>query len=136
MNTEYELEDYIYRLVKASAVSTAITGNVYHEKMRPVDSQDNDVCVNVQAFNAMARPYTAYVNINVYVPYINVTNNGKKQTVPDRKKAKAVAAVVDTFVRQASSQDVMMAVERTSELEYESVSQTCYNTLIYCIITN
>ena len=134
--TEYDLEDYIYRLLAASEVKTTIGGSVYHERLRPADSKAEDVCVNVMSFNATARPYTAYVNINAYVPYINVSNGGAKQQVPDRVRLKAIAAAIDTFIRGASTQDVPIAVERTSELEYDGVSQTCYNTLIYCILND
>ncbi len=137
MTTIYELGDYIYRLVKASDIATTITGSVYHEDQRPVDSKAEDATVNVMPFNNTARPYWAYVNVNVYIPYMSVVDgNGRQMMVPDRNRQKAVAAVVDRVLRGASTESLPVAIERTSTLEYKLVNQSCYNTLIYCMLND
>lgn len=132
--TMEDMAAWLYRSV-STELSSVVSGGVYREQLRPAGSTSEDVCVNVQAFNADERPYTAYVNVNAYVPYIHVKNaHGSQQGVPNYARCKELLSVMDTWARAACTQDVCLRVERHSLLEYADVGQTCCNILLYCFI--
>lgn len=73
--TGKQIQGDIYRLLKNSTLSEALTGEVYRNGYRPRDSRLEDVIVTFTAGLA-DEIETGVVTINIYVPDIDPYDNG------------------------------------------------------------
>ena len=75
IKTASEVETDIYNLLKNSAISNAISGKVYRDGYRQKDSKMEDVVI-IFTSGLPDQIQTGVVTILVYVPNIDVYNNG------------------------------------------------------------
>ena len=79
MKTDIDIKDDVFMLVKESALAGNISG-IVSKTLRPANSSKEDVVISVLA-NNNARPQSAYVNVNVYVPDLAAKYKVDKQTI-------------------------------------------------------
>lgn len=91
MKTNLEAIDDVYQVVKSSQLMEEVTGSLY-KMQRPDNSIVEDVVINALPMSD-GNPGTCVVNINIYVKDLAGEINGKRQTMPDYARMKALALV-------------------------------------------
>ena len=91
--TAEEIEEDVFKLVKASAIAAEITGGVYRNGARPFDSKNEDVVVIFLA-GIDGQKQAGVVNINVFVPDID---SGNELLVKDIARCKEIGGILRDF---------------------------------------
>ena len=90
--TGSQVEADIYRLVKTSAIATAISGGVYRDGTRPKDSKLEDaIVIFITALDGQNQ--FGEVNINIYVPQKSFTGS----TIKDLKRCTELEVICQQF---------------------------------------
>lgn len=85
-----EVEEDIFKLVKSSAIASAIGGNIYRNGMRPFNSRNEDVVI-VFLTGTDSQIQSGIVNINAYVPDIDM---GVQLLVKNISRCKALGIIL------------------------------------------
>lgn len=95
-----------------------LTGDIYFDNERPVDSKLEDIVINTPALNGgNGHPQTGYSNLNIYVPKLRVKVGGKQRIVRNRLREQALAEAVMRIVET-------MQVEGVVSIESENKEQS------------
>lgn len=73
--TGKDIQDDFYRMLKGSALDTAVSGTVYKNGYRPRDSRLEDITVTFTTATAR-QVQEGVVTVNIYVPDIDPYSNG------------------------------------------------------------
>lgn len=84
MKTDIDIKDDVYRAVAGSALATAING-VVSKTIRPVNSVNEDIVISVLA-SQNTEIQQAYVNVNVYVPDLDIPYSVNGETVVQKEE--------------------------------------------------
>ena len=93
MMTVFDIVDHVWGQINTSSLKSAITGKVYKHE-RPAGSDKEDIVINCLPINNEALQETV-VNVNVYVPRETVMVNNITSQLPDHKRFKELAAMID-----------------------------------------
>lgn len=88
-----EIEEDIYKLVKASSVDYAISGVIYRNGMRPFNSRSEDVVISFIA-GLDGQKQSGVVGVKIYVPNIDVGDN---LLVKNTARCKALGIILNEF---------------------------------------
>lgn len=91
MITSLDLESIIISLMIDGGIEEEISGNIYSEGNRPINSNKEDVVVNTLDINIDTSPQTALSNINIYVPDKVVKVNGKSQYFSNKDRMRRIS---------------------------------------------
>ena len=94
MTTTLDIVDTLFARLDASALKTAINGNICKHRRDP-NSTSEDVVINSLPVNneQLSR---AVANVNVHVPDIEVTVNGQQDKQPNHPRLKQLAGIAVT----------------------------------------
>ncbi|HCS87284.1 MAG TPA: hypothetical protein DIW30_02305 [Bacteroidales bacterium] len=84
MKTDIDIKDDVYRAVAGSALVTEING-VVSKTIRPANSANEDVVISVLA-SQNTEIQQAYVNVNVYVPDLDIPYHVNGETVVQKEE--------------------------------------------------
>lgn len=102
MRTTFDAISIIYKVLKQD-VSTQISGDIY-KLVRPLNSKKEDIVINALPASEGLLQELA-LNINCYVPDIEVNVNGQVDKLPDTKRMNEVALLVIDAVEDVSNDD-------------------------------
>lgn len=118
MKTDIDIKDDVYRAVADSTLATAING-VVSKTLRPANSTNEDIVISVLA-SQNTEIQQAYVNVNVYVPDLDIPYSVNGETVVQKEEntkrlrtlcniAKELFAIIigDTYRITLGSQSVL-----------------------------
>lgn len=88
-----EIEEDIYKVVKASSIPYAITGGIYRNGMRPFDSKGEDVVVSFIA-GLDGQKQKGVIGIRIYIPDIDV---GDKLLVKNTARCNELGTILSEF---------------------------------------
>lgn len=91
--TAEEIEEDVYKLVKASLIASEISGGIYRNGARPFDSKNEDAVVTFLA-GIDGQKQAGVVNINVYVPDID---SGDKLLVKNIARCTVIGGILRDF---------------------------------------
>ena len=101
-----------------AAANLGISGDIYFDNERPIDSAKEDIAINTPALNGTpGNPQNGYSNINIYVPRLRVVIGGKQRLVRDRVREAALVDKVDEVVKS-------MSVKGLAYIDSESKEQS------------
>lgn len=101
-----------------AAANLGISGDIYFDNERPIDSKSEDIAINTPALNgSIGTPQNGYSNINIYVPRLRVVIGGKQRLVRNRVREAALVEAVDAAVKS-------MSVEGIAYIDSESKEQS------------
>ena len=127
MKTAFDTDSILYKLLKRSAVKTAISGGIYVGGGRPLDSNTEDIEINTISVTQVYCPQIGTSNINIYVPDRNVTIGGKEQLQADRKRLCELANMVIKVVRSANVDGLKVIPTSMTILQEPKVRQHFVN---------
>lgn len=84
MKTDIDIKDDVYRAVADSILATAING-VVSKTLRPANSTSEDIVISVLA-SQNTEIQQAYVNVNVYVPDLDIPYSVNGETVVQKEE--------------------------------------------------
>lgn len=84
MKTDIDIKDDVYRAVADSTLATAING-VVSKTLRPANSTNEDIVISVLA-SQNTEIQQAYVNVNVYVPDLDIPYSVNGETVVQKEE--------------------------------------------------
>ena len=88
-----EIEEDVFKLVKASSIASGISGGVYRNGTRPFNSTGEDAVINFLT-GIDGQKQTGIVNINIYVPDID---SGNELLVKNVSRCKQVGIILKDF---------------------------------------
>lgn len=98
--TGKQIQGDIYRMLKASTLATAISGEVYRNGFRPRDSQKEDAIV-IFTTGTPDEIQEGVVTVNIYVPDIDPYDNGV--TVEDSERTEELEQLADEWVNSLTA---------------------------------
>lgn len=98
--TGKQIQGDIYRMLKASTLATAISGEVYRNGIRPRDSQKEDAIV-IFTTGTPDEIQEGVVTVNIYVPDIDPYDNGV--TVEDSERTEELEQLADAWVNSLTA---------------------------------
>ncbi len=112
MITTFDLTDIIYQKIKNSSLASSITGKIYKDQERPLNSTTEDVVINTLGINNLQLQQSV-VNVNVFVPNL-AQNYGElqNQAMPNFPRLKALAAIAITALKNTWSGDYNFDVQQ------------------------
>lgn len=84
MKTDIDIKDDVYRAVADSTLATAING-VVSKTLRPANSTNEDIVISVLA-SRNTEIQQAYVNVNVYVPDLDIPYSVGGETIVQKEE--------------------------------------------------
>lgn len=84
MKTDIDIKDDVYRAVADSTLATAING-VVSKTLRPANSTSEDIVISVLA-SQNTEIQKAYVNVNVYVPDLDIPYSVNGETIVQKEE--------------------------------------------------
>lgn len=84
MKTDIDIKDDVYRAVADSTLATAING-VVSKTLRPANSTSEDIVISVLA-SQNTEIQQAYVNVNVYVPDLDIPYSVNGETIVQKEE--------------------------------------------------
>lgn len=112
--TTFDVVDALITVLLADAALKAdITGHIYRDGMRPVNSDKEDVVVGTLpiTFEQIQR---SIANINVHVPTAKITINGIGNFVPNFVRLKEITARIVSLVNEKYIGDYWFLVQQQS----------------------
>lgn len=118
------VEEDVYMLIKNSQFRTSISGSLYREGMRPINSVSEDAVVSFLA-GLDGEIQTGVLNLNIYVPDI-VSN---KQKVKNISRCSELEILANNFIQSLSLSgdyqfelDKMIQTFKSQEIEQHFVN--------------
>lgn len=96
MKTQIDIVTDLYKIVKGSELAQAVNGEVYHDGMRPRDSNKEDVIIRFTAAGDYLQQSEAVVTLLAYVPDIVRGKTGVR--IPNMARLKEVMKACNDFV--------------------------------------
>ncbi len=91
------VEEDVYTLIKNSSLKTSISGSLYREGMRPINSIAEDAIVSFLS-GLDGQIQTGVLNLNIYVPDIV----SDKQKVKNISRCSELEVLANTFIQSLS----------------------------------
>ena len=127
--SEKHIEKDLYRLVSASQLAKAISGKVYRGKMRPEDSQKEDITITFLS-GIEGQIQNGVIILNVYVP--DITLKGSARKVEDTSRIETLEDAVIGFVRDCKSSEYLYTLDGSPRsIEVEGINQHVIYTRIH-----
>jgi uncharacterized UPF0146 family protein len=128
--TETEIERDFFRLVKASPLAAAISGELYRKGMRPRNAQTEDIVVTFLS-GEESQEQNGVINLNVYVPMIKIRNGSN--LVPNIQRCGELERMIVDFVDGIQSNEYIYSLRSTPNTldDPELIQQTTINTRVY-----
>lgn len=127
MKTTLDLDTILFRLLKNSAISTAISGGIYLMNSRPSNSEKEDIEINSITLTQEYLPQTGTSNINIYVPDMAVKINNEEQRQPNIKRLKELLAIAMEIIRSANIEGLKIIPTNEAVLSEPNIKQHFVN---------
>lgn len=99
MKTTFDANMIMVELLNKAKVNEAISGDIYVDGSRPLNSKHEDIVVNVVALQADSLPQSASSNINIYVPDKVIKIGVKNQQVANIIRLKEITDIIMGVIR-------------------------------------
>ncbi|HZF64201.1 MAG TPA: hypothetical protein VEZ55_06950 [Chitinophagaceae bacterium] len=139
MITSSELIQVVYDGLKGSLLEQAVSGKIY-KRRRPKNSNLEDVVINsLPTVNGQLQQ--AVLNVNVFVPDLQLSIGGEKQNLPDEKRLNELEVLAVSVLKEGSAEDsqkrfIQFEVQQTNILEDDESDQYFINIRLQFFITN
>ena len=127
MKQIFNTDAILVGILKNSPVKNAISGGIYVGDGRPEGSQDEDIVVNTIYLTQDFHPQIGTSNVNIYVPDVEVTINGKRQMISNRVILKAVSEKAMEVLRNAKVPGLLFTIEGQNFLSEPAIKQHFVN---------
>lgn len=115
MKTAIDAIDIVYKALIDSALKTSISGSI-ETVTRPLGSKLEDVVINsLTVFGDLVQ--RGFVNVNVYVPDIQVNISGQNQNVANTARLKTLSAIAATALKDHYSDTHSFWISSTAILK-------------------
>lgn len=79
MITTIDINTILYRLLNQARADLGLSGGIYKNDDRPVNSAKEDISINTIEITADYAPHIATSNVNIHIPDISVNIEGVEQ---------------------------------------------------------
>ncbi len=110
MKQTFDTDTILFQKLKASAISSEITGGIYKRK-RPLNSVKEDIVVNTITLSQDFHPQLGTSNVNIHVPDVSVSISGVSQKMPNEARMKELSEMVISLIRDSFVQGLLMNLE-------------------------
>lgn len=126
--TETEIEKDIYRLIKQSAVATAIGGTMYRRGMRPRNAKTEDAILSFLS-GTEGQEQTGVVQLNIYVPRIAAAMH--TNPVQDIHRVEELERTIIEAMEAVEDTEYFLTLDGTPRAyDVDDIDQTYINTRI------
>lgn len=126
MKTTFDLNTMMYMFLKT--LNMAITGDIYKDE-RPDGSALEDIVVNTIDLTADYAPQIATSNINIHVPDLDLTIDGRPQKKEDMARLSELTDTILTAIRGHHFDDCGTIVQSQVVLKDEEVAGQHYTNI-------
>ena len=129
VKTETEIERDVFRIIKASSLSSEIGGKVYRRGMRPMNSQAEDAVVTFLS-GEEGQEQTGVVVLNVFIPKtLFGSGTNKVENLPRVEEIERI--IVDLFTDYTDGEYWFDLRTTPQALDYDNIDQTAVYARIY-----
>lgn len=125
MKDSFDINTIMYKLLAAATIGN--NGGIYKNDTRPVDSNKEDIVVNVIAMSTDVCPQTATSNVNIYVPDVSKKIGGKNMLVENTSRLSALSTAVLTALRAANLDGIKIVSTSHLTVDEPSINQHYVN---------
>ena len=136
MKTTFDIDNILYGILSKSPLKNAISGGIYKEGDRPVDSMDEDMIINNITLTQDHHPQLGVSNVNIYVPDIYIETKRGRQTAQNRKRLCVLTEMAIRVLRFAKVYGFTLTVEEQTILRESEIEQHYVNIRISWNIQN
>ncbi|MBC7948655.1 MAG: hypothetical protein H7Y42_12280 [Chitinophagaceae bacterium] len=115
MMTTFDIETELWKKLEASSLKTDITGKI-RKKERPANSTKEDIVVVALPINN-EQLQLAVANVNIFVPYMTISENNVQEKVPNDVRMKYLADKVIAVMDDNWQDDFHYEVQQQQTLE-------------------
>lgn len=109
-----------------STASLGISGDIYFDNERPVDSTKEDIAINTPSLTGgNGHPQNGYSNINIYVPVKKIKTTDGYRTVRNRTRERELVNKVSGVIEN-------MSVEGVNYIDSENKEQSVDGRETFC----
>ncbi len=134
MKTTLDLVDVIYTELKVGLLKDAITG-IVKKNSRPVNSNKEDAIINSLPITS-EQLQEAIVNVNVFVPNLNVSLSGVQNKIADHSRLKALGRLAVDELTDGISGDYTWDVQQQTVIEDNESDSHYVNIRVQFYISN
>lgn len=136
MKTTFDIDNILYGILSESPLKNAISGGIYKEGDRPVDSMDEDMIINNITLTQDHHPQLGVSNVNIYVPDIYIETKRGRQMAQNRKRLGVLTEMAMRVLRSAKVYGLTLTVEEQTILRESEIEQHYVNIRISWNIQN
>ncbi len=130
LKDSFDMDSILYRILNESSVKGMISGDIYAGE-RPLNSEKEDIAINVLTITQDSTPQTGVSNVNIFVPDIDVKISGRTQKVENRKRISTLTKEVLSILRAAKITGISLSVESQNTIAEPDISQHFSNIKIF-----
>lgn len=93
MKTSFDATDILFGVLDVHELKSAISGGLFHQDSRPVNSKLEDVVINIITIGD-TNVQGAVLNVNIYVPDKKIKGTDEYYQAPGRQRLNAITSVV------------------------------------------
>lgn len=127
MKTTFDIDNILYGILSESPLKNAISGGIYKEGDRPVDSMDEDMIINNITLTQDHHPQLGVSNVNIYVPDIYIETKRGRQMAQNRKRLGVLTEMAIRVLRSAKVYGLTLTVEEQTILQESEIEQHYVN---------
>ncbi len=117
IQTEGHILNGIHRYIKASELAAAVSGDVYNDRPRPVNSDKEDIVIKVLA-NMPRQRQSVKVNVKIFVPDQHVKGQYEKDGQRCDELEEVAARVLEVF----RIGDARVCIDTTDNVSFHTYS--------------
>lgn len=125
MRSVFDAIDDVYQVLRTSQLKTAVTGGLY-KLQRPDDSTKEDIVINSLPIVA-GDVDQCVINVNVYIPDLQISIAGKPQTQPDFARMKQLTDYGKLVLEEYTSQTFRFFIDNIGVFREQSINQHYIN---------
>lgn len=109
-----------------SAANIGLTGGIYFDNERPIESTKEDIAINTPALNgAPGHPQNGYSNLNIYVPTKKIKTADGYRTVRDRARERELVNKVCDVIEAMNVQGLNYVESENKEQSIDGRETFC-----------
>lgn len=136
MVNSIEIMEKMFDILNNGNVRTMINGGIYHQGQRPVNSTKEDIVINVLSLTTESEPQSAIVNVNIFVPDVDMNVNGAVVKMANEARLNQLVKKVEDAINASSVSNADVYTTEQYLLEEESIGQHYFNVRVSWVIVS
>ncbi|MDR1652490.1 MAG: hypothetical protein LBS01_02340 [Prevotellaceae bacterium] len=128
MIDSFDTDNILFSVLNSNVeLKTLLTGGIYPQGERPLNSNREDICVNTINLTQEYIPQSGTSNVNIYVADKKLKIEGQEQYIPNRKRLKLLAKATMQALSSGTEQGLQFWISNQNVIREQSINQHYIN---------